>query len=46
MNNTNTKNLALAAILAAVLIVVGTFVALQPQMLSMKYTLILPQQYV
>ena len=30
MNNTNTKNLALAAILAAVLIVVGTFVALQP----------------
>jgi hypothetical protein len=30
MNNTNTKNLALDAILAAVLIVVGTFVALQP----------------
>jgi hypothetical protein len=30
MNNITTKNLALAAILAAVLIVVGTFVALQP----------------
>jgi hypothetical protein len=30
MNNTNTKNLDLAAVVAAILVVGGTFVALQP----------------